>query len=79
MNAVKGKERRGLTPSKAAVILVAAIVAVGTVGYVVLNAIGPGHTTTTSSCAPAKAPQCAGSAKASEGFTSVGGASVLRS
>jgi len=78
MNAVKEKERRGLTPIKAAAILVVAIVAVGTVGYVVLNAIGPGHTTTTSSCAPSKAPQCAGSAKAGEGFISDPGALVLR-
>jgi hypothetical protein len=70
MRGTKEKGRRGLTSAKAATILVVAIVAVGAVGYVILSSIGAGNTTTTSSCSPAKAPQCAGNAKSNEGYPS---------
>ncbi|MGA8709633.1 MAG: hypothetical protein WB786_00145 [Thermoplasmata archaeon] len=78
MKAASETNRKGLTPIKAAVILVVAIVAVGTVGYVVLNAIGTGPTSHTSSCAPSKAPQCTGSAKSSEVFASDPATAALR-
>ncbi|MGD0587915.1 MAG: hypothetical protein ABSA63_03885 [Thermoplasmata archaeon] len=78
MKAASETHRKGLTPIKAAVILVVAIVAVGTVGYVVLSAIGTGGTSHTSSCAPSKAPQCTGTARASEVFSSSPATAALR-
>jgi len=68
MKAPKENRQNGMTPAKAATILVVAIVAVGAVGYVILSAVGAGNTTTTRSCSPSSAPQCSGNTKANEGF-----------
>lgn len=61
----RGLGRRGMSPTTAAVIFVVTIVAVGAVGYVVLNAVGTGGKSTSTSCSPSTAPQCGGPAKSS--------------
>ncbi len=60
-----------MTPATAALVLVAATVIVGAVGYVVLSVVASDSTATTNSagCTPASSPTCAhsGSGGASPG------------
>ena len=72
-----GNRRRSrwgsISPAMAAAVLVVAVGVIGAVNYVVIDAFGAGHTTTTTrtSCSPSTAPQC-------EGNTSAGDASFAR-
>ncbi len=57
--------RRGLSPPKAVAILIAATIAVGVVGYVVLGEIEHVGTHTVSTCSP-PGPHCGGNTTTSE-------------
>jgi flagellin-like protein len=57
--------RRGLSPTKAVAILIAATVTVGAVGYFVLGAIEHVGTHTVSTCSP-HGPRCGGNTTASD-------------
>jgi hypothetical protein len=62
-------ESGAMTPKAAALVLVAATVLVGAVGYVVLSVVAGESTATTNSggCTPAASSECAGHAHASAG------------
>jgi len=59
-------DRRGMSPTMAAVILVVVIVIVGGAGYLGLNSISGSGKTTKSSCEPSTAPQCGGSSQGND-------------
>jgi hypothetical protein len=52
--------RQGLSPRVGTLLLVVAVVAVGVVGYIVLDAMATAntHTVKLNSCAPADQPEC---------------------
>jgi len=76
-----GTDRRGIGSVTAAAILGVVVVAVGAVGYVVLNALE--HATTTSStvhsysCTPPTDPQCAAHPGTASLGPSIGGSRAL--
>lgn len=51
-------DRKGLGPLTAAIVLAGFVVAVGAVGFVVLNAVSHSSSSTVQSCSPPSAPQC---------------------
>jgi len=65
--AFRDSGRSGLSPTKAAAILIAATVTVGAVGYFVLGVIEHEGTHTVSTCSP-HGPHCGGNTTASDGI-----------
>jgi len=62
----RGTNRNGLTVVSAAVVMAGIVIAVGAVGFVVLNAVGATHSheSSSTSCSPPNLPQCRGVANA---------------
>lgn len=57
----RGRNRRGIAPVTATIVLVVSVAIVGAVGFVLLGDLGHPHTTssTAHSCVPSNSPMCA--------------------